>query len=173
MSCALTQGYTLDCRDSIGGAKSIHFIETANITAITPTAGVITAMTKATGKRFWKYVPARDTAHGKSTQTINVQNGTNYFMQEVSMSINKLQTNTRLELQKLAQNNVYAVVTDANGKHWLYGYQNGLDASAGESGTGAAPGDRNGYTLTFTGSEPEDAIEVDSATFAALETAGT
>jgi hypothetical protein len=162
----------LDCKDSIAGLKTVHLIETANITAFTETAGVITGITKATGKRFWGWKPARDTASAKSTLNASAENGSTFWEQEVSMSVNKMQTNTKQEVQRLAQNNVYAVTTDQNGKHWLYGYKNGLDASGGESGSGTKPGDRNGYTITLKGAEPEDAIEIDATTFADLETPG-
>ncbi len=46
MSCALTQGYTLDCRDSLGGIVEVYFTEAANVTASTEASGVITALTK-------------------------------------------------------------------------------------------------------------------------------
>lgn len=163
----------MDCRDSLGGALNIHFIERANVTAITQSAGIITGITKATGKRFWRYTPARDTAYGKYTLTSNVQNGTKFYAQEVSMALNKMQTNTLLELDRLAANSLYAVVTDANKKHWLYGLNNGIDATGGEGGSGTAPGDRNGQTIIFAGSEPLPPIEVDDATYATLETPGT
>lgn len=173
MSCALTQGYSNDCKDSVGGASLAHVIETANVSAITVTAGVVTGITKATGKRFWKYKPARETLSAKSTLTTSPENGTTFWAQEVAMSLNKMQTNTRLEIQKLAQNNVYFVITDANGKHWLYGYKNGMDTGGGESGTGAKAADRNGYTINFKSDEPEDCIEVDDTTYGALETPGS
>ena len=35
MACALTQGYSLDCRDSLGGITEVYFIEKGNISAIT------------------------------------------------------------------------------------------------------------------------------------------
>lgn len=173
MACALTQGYTNDCRDSAGGAKEVMIIEFANVADITVAAGIVTAIENASTKRWWKYKPAKETASGKATLNTNVQNGTKFYAQEVVMALNKLQTNTRLELDKLAQNTLLVVVKDQNDKNWLYGYKNGLDATAGESGTGTAMGDRNGYTVTLTGQEPEDAIEVDAATYATLETPGT
>lgn len=163
----------MDCRDSLGGAKEIKIIEKANVTTITPTSNVITAVVNASTKRWWSYKPARDTLSAKSAITANVQNGTLYYAQEINLAINKMQTATRVELHKVAQNVVYAAVKDANDKYWLYGWKNGLDVTGGEIGTGAAPGDRNGYSLVLTGAEPEDAIEIDSATWASLETPGS
>lgn len=173
MPCALTQGYVQDCRDSLGGAKAFYIIEFANIVSTTATANVITAITKTATKRFWKYVPVRDTGYAKETITSSVPNGTVYYAQELMFPLNKLQTNMRNEIMLLAQNRLAIVVVDANGKAWLFGQANGLDLSAGEAGTGTAPGDRNGYTMTFSGNEPALAIEVSTATIATLETPGT
>lgn len=172
MACALTQGYVTDCKDSAGGILELKITEVASVDSFTVTAGVITAVANATGAQWWKYKPAKDTAYGKATPNVNVQNGSKFFQQEVSMAINKMQTNMRLELDKMAQNVVYIAVADQNGKYWLYGKQNGLDVSGGETGTGTARGDRNGYVFTFAGAEPEDAIEIDAATYATLETPG-
>lgn len=55
MACALTQGYNLDCRDSYGGVKEIYIAETSSVTAITASAGVITAIDKTGTKVFYKY----------------------------------------------------------------------------------------------------------------------
>lgn len=165
MSCALTVSYTQDCRDSIGGVKEIRLVETANVESFTLTAGVITAVTMTTGNAFLTYKPAKETAYAKSKITTNVQNGSVYFAQEAGIVLHKMQTPLRLEVQNLAKNNIYIATKDQNGKNWLYGYKNGMDLSDGESGTGTAPADRNGYGLTFTGQEPEDAIEINSATW--------
>jgi len=57
-----------------------------------------------------------------------------------------------------------------NGKYWYLGKNNGLDITAGNSGTGTAIGDRSGYTLTFTGKEAALSPEVSSSIIAALLT---
>jgi hypothetical protein len=79
-----------------------------------------------------------------------------------------MQANTRNEILLLAKNNLMAVVEDANGKYWLLGKSNGLDLTGGNSGSGTAQGDRNGYTLTFSGGEKELAPEVNSGIIAGL-----
>jgi hypothetical protein len=44
--------------------------------------------------------------------------------------------------------------------------------TANAASTGTAQGDRSGFTLTFTGSEPELAPSVNSTVYNALETPG-
>ena len=168
MACALTSGYTLDCRDSLGGVTEVYFIEAANVTATTEASGVITTLTKAAGKRFYKYEQVKDTSMMNQTITTNVQNGTVFYAQELSIILNKLQANTRNEILLLAKNNLLAVVQDGNDKYWLLGKVNGADLTGGNGATGTAFGDRNGYTLTFTGNEPALAPEVSSSIIAGL-----
>lgn len=168
MPCALTQSLTLDCRDSIGGLKSVMFIESANVTAITAAAGIVTAITKASGKKFYKYDLAKETSQFTETFTSSVQNGTFFYAQELSIVLNKLQTNTRNEILLLAQNNLLAIAEDKNGSYWLLGRLNGLDVSGGTAESGTASGDRSGYTITLSGQEKELAISVQSSIIAAL-----
>jgi len=173
MSCALTQGYTLDCRDSLGGIVEVYFTEAANVTATTEASGVITTLTKATGKRFWKYALVKDTSMFNQTITASVANGTVFYTQELQIILNKLQTNTRNEILLLAQNSLVAVVKDSNGNYWYLGKTRGIDLTAGSAATGTAQGDRSGFTLTFSGCEPAMAPSVAQAVYSALETAGS
>ena len=55
MPCALTQSYTLDCRDSIGGLKEVWFAALDDIATWTGSNGAYTAITMDSGKYFWKY----------------------------------------------------------------------------------------------------------------------
>lgn len=168
MPCALTQSLTLDCRDSIGGLKSVMFIEFGNVTAITAAAGVVTAITKASGKKFYKYELVKETSQFTETFTSSVQNGTFFYAQELSIVLNKLQTNVRNEILLLAQNNLLAIAEDKNGNYWLLGRLNGLDVTGGNAASGTANGDRSGYTITLTGQEKELAIAVQSSIIAGL-----
>lgn len=168
MACALTQGYTLDCKDSLGGIKAVWFIAASDVTAVTEASGVVSAITKAAGKVFYKYQLVKNTGSLTENITASVENGTVFYAPELTIILNKLQANTRNEILLLAQNNLLAVVQDSNSKYWLLGKINGLDLTAGNAATGTAQGDRSGYTLTFTGGEPALAPEVNSGIIAGL-----
>lgn len=171
MACALTQGYTLDCRDSLGGITEVYFIESGNVSSITEASGVVTAIVKGTGKVFRKYELVPGTSALTENITASVQNGTVFYAQELSIVLNKLQANTRNEILLLAQNNLKAVVGDNNGKYWYLGKVHSLQLTGGSGATGTAQGDRSGYTLTFTGSEGALAPEVSSGIIAGLTSA--
>lgn len=173
MACALTQGYTLDCKDSLGGITEVFFIESKNITpnGVTQASGLVTAVVKQASKVFRKYELVPATSSLTENITASVQNGTVFYAQELSIILNKLQTNTRNEILLLAQNTLVAVVGDNNGKYWLIGKVQGLDLTGGNGATGTAQGDRSGYTLTFSASERELAPEVSTGIIAGLTVA--
>lgn len=155
MACALTQGYTLDCKDSIGGLKEVYFAAVEDVASWTGSAGAYTAVTMEATKTFFKYDLVKESANFAEAVNTNVQNGTVFYAQTLEIILNKLQVNTRNEILLLAKNNLVAIVVDNNGVSWILGFANGLDITGGGSGSGTAFGDRNGYTLTFTGNEKE------------------
>lgn len=170
MACSLTQGYSLDCRDSAGGVKSVYFIAFENVTGVTSSNGTVSAIAKANGARFWKYNLTRATASAVEEFNDSIENGTIFNKQTLTIILNKMQASTRNEIALLAQNRLVTVIEDRNSKYWLYGKENGLMREGGSSGTGTAMGDRNGYELIFTGEERDMALEVSSAVITTLET---
>lgn len=171
MACVLTQGLNLDCRDSVGGIKEIYIAEIGTLSSVTEASGIVSAITKATGKRFWKYSLIRDTSNFDQVITNNEQAGTIFYAQTLQIIMNKMQASTRNEIMLLAQNNICAVAIDNNGVGWLLGKEFGL-VLGGNSGSGTAWADRNGSTLTFAGNEKALAPTVASGVISALETAG-
>lgn len=173
MACALTQDYNLDCRDSYGGAKAVYLIERANVLTRPETAGVVTAITKVVGKKFYKYNLIVNTAEGSEDVAFSRENGTSEVKQSLMFPLNKMQAATRNEILLLGQNVLDVVVVDENGKGWYYGYDNGMMLSAASAKTGKAKLDRNGYELTFEApSEKVLSYEVDAATLLTLTTVG-
>lgn len=167
MACALTQGFILDCKESLGGVKSVRFVEFDNVASIAYASGVAT-LTMAAGKKFWKYAQVRETSSTTETITANVQNGTIFYQQELTVILNKLAAATRNEILLLAKNRLMAIVEDMNGNFWLLGAKNGLDITSGNAATGTASGDRNGYSLTFQAMEADPMWSVLSTAISAI-----
>lgn len=160
MPCALTQGYTLDCKDSIGGLVAVYFAPWEDLNVVTQASGVVTALTMDTGKKFYKYELVKESSNFAEAVNTNVQNGTVFYTQTLEVILNKLQVNTRNEILLLAKNRLAVIATDNQGENWFLGVAYGLDLTGGGSATGTAFGDRSGYTLTFTGNEKELAPKV-------------
>ncbi len=151
----------------------MFFIEYDGVSSMTDASGVITAITKATGKRFWKFeVPTRSTANATSNPVGSTENGTLFFEQTITFPVNKRDATTRNIVTELAKNRVIAVTKDKDGSYRMYfkDYGGYLGQSTGQ--TGAAAGDANGYVLNFEGQEKNDFYVVQADVAAALETAG-
>jgi len=172
MACALTAGFTLDCRDSMGGLKEVYLIELANVIGFAEVSGTVTGITKATGKQFYKFEQLPQTASATEEATGSDENGTFFVTQTIELFLNKMQASVRNQIKLLAQNRLVAVAVDRNGKGFLYGQTLGLSYNAGTGGSGTAYGDRNGYGVTLSGAERENAFEVNAATIQALTTQG-
>jgi len=172
MPCALTQNYVLDCKDSLGGLTEIYFMPAGDVTSYVEASGVITTLVKATGKRFYKYELVKGTSSFVENINASIENGTIFYQQELTLILNKLQTNTRNEILLLAKNRLVAVAKDNNGTFWYLGLTRGIDITAGSAQSGAAEGDRSGYTMTFTGKEAALSPSVGSTVATALTTPG-
>jgi len=172
MACALTQGLVLDCRLSFGGVKTVYIMEHPLATTITQSAGVVTTITKATGKVFRKYNLIAHVNEADEVMTNDRPMGSQTVKQSIKFPINKLAVAVRNELLLLAQNNLLMVVLDENGIGWLHGVDYGLVLTSATAKTGKELKDRNGYELVFEGDEKYLAPQVDAATLLTLETAG-
>lgn len=169
-SCALTQDYSFGCDVGTGGTKELYLIELENVSSVTESSGTLTAITKASGKIFRHYQLVLETANFEENIVGNRANGTIFYDQKGTIILNKQQVAVRNEILLLAKNNLVVVIKDNNDTYRLYGRQYGLRLETGTAATGTAWGDRNGYTLNFTGKEPELAPFVDADVIATLQT---
>ena len=117
MACNLTQGFTLDCKDAVGGIKSIHLIDWAS-TGFTVSGGEVTATTVVSGDVYTYELPK---GVGSMTTTTNVsqENGTVFNQSDIVARLRKLSTTKRNELKLLAQNRVFCIVKDNNDNYWF------------------------------------------------------
>jgi hypothetical protein len=168
--CALTSDYSFGCDVGIGGSKEVYLIELENISSYTESSGTLTAITKVAGKIFRKYQLVLETAAFDEDIVGNRQNGTLFYGQKGTIIINKQNVAVRNEILLLAKNRLAMVIKDNNGTCRLLGREFGLMLQTGTASTGTAWGDRNGYTLNFTGNELELAPFVADAAIATLQT---
>jgi hypothetical protein len=94
------------------------------------------------------------------TITGSRENGTIFYTPTCNIMLNKLTKEDQNEIKLLAKSKVriFAELNEtlANGHNVFIalGMSNGMELNAGTMDSGAAFGDRNGYTLTFDGLEP-------------------
>jgi hypothetical protein len=166
MSCSLTSGFVLDCKDSVGGVKAIHLINFA-ATGFTVSGGEVTATTIASGSVYTYEMPK---GVGSMTTTTNVstENGTVFNQTDVVARLRKLATTKRNELKLLSQNRVFCIVEDNNSTYWLVGKEYGCDITAMTSETGTAMGDNYGYNFTLSAIESESPYKLQVSVVTAL-----
>lgn len=179
MSCNLISGYSIDCRESVGGVEVIYLIENSALydasgnSRVTESSGVVTALTKNTGKRFWKFEVPRGTASTENGITSSIENGTFFYTHKVSFPINDRSATTRNIVTTLAKNRLTFCVKEGDGSFRLFGKEFGLQLESSTAGSGVALADRNGFVLTFSSQEREDFLIVPANIAATLETPGT
>ena len=110
MSCSLTTGYALGCRDSVGGIKTV-FVQAFNPTGSVNTngSGTVTGFT-GFSSGFYEYDLTKATSSMTETLNASMENGTLFYTPEVTFTINKLQVAVRNELRLLARNRLLAIV---------------------------------------------------------------
>lgn len=149
MSCNLTSGIQLSCRDNVGGVATAYITDFDNIASITKTTGDTITQISGSGT-FYKFELIRTTASFTETVNASLENGTVFYTQELVTYFAKLSQDKRNILKTLAQSPRLAVVfVDNNGDSFLAGEVYGMFVSAGTSVSGKALGDANGYNITL------------------------
>ena len=169
MACNQTlSGLVKDCSPSMGGITEVLLANREDVSSVTANSGKISEITMASSAKFKKYSFARNTGSMTSTYTIDQASGVKYVTTDLLLQFNRMETAKRVEISALAINDLVAIVKDANGIYWYLGYDEPVNASAGDGQTGTARGDANRYTITLQDNSKEMPMEVDSTIIAAL-----
>lgn len=167
MSCNLTSGIQLSCRDNVGGVSTCYITDFTNIASITKNSGDTITAISGSGT-FYEFQLIRTSSQFTETVNASLENGTVFYTQELVTYFAKLSQAKRNILKTLAQSPRLAVViVDNNGDSFYCGETYGMFVSAGTSVTGKALGDANGYNITFQALEPNPMNEL-SGTLASI-----
>lgn len=160
MSCNLTSGILLGCRDNVGGVKTMWITDYCNITGITQSSADTITNIAGTGT-FYCFELIRTSSQHTETVNASLEAGTVFYQGELVTYFAKLEQDKRNILKTLAQSQRLAIVIeDNNGSYFLLGQTYGSFISAGSSVTGKALGDANGYNMTFQYLEPNPMNEL-------------
>lgn len=154
MSCLLTSNITKDCKYNVSGVKKLYLFnyDIAN-TYSADTEGVITAITLANEGKYYEMEFEDDSA--SYSDNLTVSNNNRYRTQTVNFEINGAIKGTVPQVDALSLGKFGAVVVDKNSNVVLLGANNGLSATSANYASGAASGDKQGWTCVLTGIEPE------------------
>ena len=168
MSCAIVSGYTKDCRDSMGGLKTIYITELANKSSITSASGNITAFTLTSGKKFWTFEIDKFTSNFNQVPKPNAPNGSFYVEQTLNFKLPKFSATTAYQIKNLAVQDLMIIALTMNGDYILLGETNGMQMQDSSQPSGTAMADFSGFDLTFKADEPDMAKTVASNLIATL-----
>lgn len=164
MSCLITDGYALGCRDSIGGIQKL-FIGEYNgptLTWVLGTNDIIGTFSAGTVS-FFEFEQENETGSFAQAGQFSTENGTSFYEQTAEMTLQKLDASLRNQIKILGQGKWRVLILDQRGNYWLMGAQNPVRVSASTPGVGKAFGDLNGAVITLMGKEPVPAYQVSTA----------
>lgn len=170
MSCFISEGYSLDCRNaSLGGLKAVWILGDSGNTISSTTQDADGKYTSISGAgTFYKFELSKGSSSFEEAISVNTTAQSVAFTPTLTLSFPKLDQalrNVFFELVK--QNEIYCVILDNNNRYFLVAPSNGMTADSGSMVTGLALTDLNGINaLTLGGGEPEPSSEIDDITTA-------
>jgi hypothetical protein len=166
MACTtLTKGRGLDCNRVSGGIKNIYFGVYDQFTAPIQTVGIVQASGEISDIEMdagglYRYTTPIGVASISESITGSRENGTIFMTPTVNLVLNRLTKEDQNQIKLLSQTKLVifaelnATLTNGHNVIVGLGVTNGMELNAGTMDSGAAWGDRGGYTLTFDGLEP-------------------
>jgi len=165
MACGiLSKGRGLDCNRISGGIKYVYFGVYDQFDAPIQTVGIVQSAGEITdiemgSNVLYRYTMPLGVASLSDTIVGSRENGTIYYTPTLNVILNRLTKEDQNQIKLLGATKVVAFAqlnaTLTNGHDVIVGLgvSNGLELNAGTMDSGAAWGDRGGYTLTFDGME--------------------
>ena len=184
MACtALTKGRGLDCNRISGGVKFIYFGVLDQFDAPIETTGIVQSAGEVTdiemgANVLYRYTMPLGVASVTDTIVGSRENGTIYYTPTAQVLFSRISKEDQNQIKLLGATKVvvFAQLNQqlANGHDVIVamGVVNGMELNAGTIDSGAAWGDKNGYTLTFDGMEALPMPIVADYTTAPFDNAG-
>ncbi len=160
--CITLAGIVKDCATSIGGIKKAYIACSNDVTGVTITDDMVSAITASTGA-FKEYQFKKETGNFITTATVS-DSGSVFYSTDIVLQFLKQETAKRIEIAALAVGDLVVIIQDNNNKYWLFGSdENPVSLSAGTAETGTAWGDFNGYNITLQGVDQNMPYEVEKS----------
>ncbi len=170
MSCmTLTSGICRGCRDNAGGIKKFYVADVTEVVwpltydtdSDSPTYGAVTNITLEEGAMWYVLQPNKYSSNWQENINVSVENGTLGYEQVVTAVFGKNEQALRNVIAEMAKGDLIMIIVDNNDKMWLVGNQdNGAYVSGGNSASGTALTDLNGWNVNFTCQSREPAVQV-------------
>jgi len=162
MACDISLGRLEPCK-SVGGLKAIYFINFDSDlydNAVKDADETISSFGTITANAY-KY-ELRGANNFDEANEVSKENGTSFWTGTGTVVLKQQDAVTRKELKLMSYGRPILFTEGYDGSFKMYGLENGCDVSV-NTGSGAAMGDLNGYTLTITAQEKEPAFFIESS----------
>ena len=154
MSCNLTKGRNISCRDSVGGIKAVYFAQFDDVVSYVSASGELTDFIMGAADDIYKYSLKRGT--GSVTETITKEDQNQIKLLTAQRLVVFVELN---ELFPSTTNNLLLCL----------GLENGLELNAGTNTSGVSFGDMAGYDWTLDGMERDPMVTVANYTTTPLD----
>lgn len=155
-NCLLTKGRAEQCKEFVGGIKSIYFINYGTLGTIAydlATAGEEDQILTVAGTvTLFKY-DLKGANSFEQTVTSSRENGTTFVEQTLTFTIKGLDAISTKQIKLLAWGRPHVVIKTNSNNFFLAGLNHGMDVTTGTISNGTAMGDLVGYTITLVGQE--------------------
>lgn len=167
MSCNVTlSGIGYSCEPNLAGVKAVYITDWNDVSTYAVTDNNITKIEMATGKKFYEYVFNKNTAGLTSTLTKDETNGYQYYTNELTGNINRLDTTKHIEINELMAGRLACIVNDKNGMFWYLGQDSYATGTSLVAQTGDSPDAGNYYNITITDESKVLPYSIDSSIIA-------
>lgn len=168
----LEGGISIGCENNVGGIRKLWLKEHSKVTyTIGSPSNKIATLTVDDSSKFYEFEFTKNTSTYVEDSNTASETGTELTTQTITLVLNRREQAKRDTILLLGRfKNLVGIVLDSNGLYWYFGETEGINLTNKTGGPGTAKTDRNGYTITFVGSEPEEAREIEeSAVLAVIE----
>jgi len=153
MPCDITLGRAEQCKNVIGGIRSVYFMNYLSNEVITIDSNdVIQNVANATEASVYKY-ELKGASTFEQTITSSRENGSTFVEQKLTLHLKKLSVADHKQLKILSYGRPRIFIEDNNGNIFLAGKEKGMELTTSTISTGASMGDMSGYKLEFLGTE--------------------
>lgn len=164
MSCYISEGYSLDCRNaSVGGIKTLWILGGSGNTISGWTESVDNEITSISGTgTFYKFELVKQSSSLSEAISVNTTSQSIVFEPTLTINLPKMNNTLRNLFQNLvSQQNLFCIILDNNNRYWSFAFANGGLVTAAALQTGQAYNDLNGLSaMTIVGGEPNATQEI-------------
>lgn len=173
---AFVTGLDKSCLNNAGGVNRIFLTDFENVIStsisLNPAGNgfYISAITMVTSTKFYEVKTNKNTCSFTEDASIDLNTGSTFFTQVVNIVLSRRDTVKRHFIEKMTagQKQMALIVLDSNGDYWYFGLVEGAYTTTISGGSGVAKSDVNGYNISITSMEVQQAFEVESSIISAL-----